>query len=251
MTEFRFPSEGEVPALRQLWREAFGESEAFLNLFFSAAYDPGRCFVAVEGGVLGAMLYWFDCEYRGEKVAYLYGIATAKSHRGRGLATALMEKAQAHLEKRGYAFSLLVPARESLFRFYGQRGYEIVGYLKEMIVTAGKPIPIREVTAAEYAQLRRMLLPPGAIMQEGANLRLLAGYSRFYGGEGWCAVVSSGEKPIVTELLGEDGAAQGLLAALEIPEAVVRCPGGDKPFAMAKALAGTVPERVYFGFAFD
>lgn len=252
MTELRFPAEGEVRALRQLWREAFGESEEFLDLFFSAAYDPKRCFVAVEDGSPGAMLYWFDCEYRGRRVAYLYGIATAQSHRGRGLATALMEKAQDYLEKLGYVAALLVPAGESLFRLYEQRGYRTVGFLSEQtVMAAAAPLALRELTAADYAAVRRTLLPESAVIQEGENLRLLSGYSRFYGGDGWCAVVSDGENSVVTELLGDANAAPGLLAALEIREAVVRSPGENRPFAMARALREPVPEDVYFGFAFD
>lgn len=251
MTEFRSPLPEELPALRRLWREAFHESEEFIDLFFSTAYSPERCRVAVEDGVLAAMLYWFDCEYRGRSAAYLYGVATAKACRGRGLATALMEDTQEHLEDLGYAFALLVPAGESLFRFYGARGYETVGFLREETRSAGTPVPYRQVTAQEYAQLRRSLLPRNAVIQERENLALLAGYARFFAGDGWCAVCAPGERAVFPEFLGDWPAAPGLLAALGMESALVRSPGGDKPFAMARALVGPIPKRTYFAFAFD
>lgn len=252
MTELRHPTVEEVPALRGLWKEAFDEADSFLDLFFSTAFAPNRCLVAAEEGRVAAMLYWFDCTLDGAPVAYLYGIATAKDFRGRGLATKLMEAAHLRLKGAGYGAAILVPAEERLFRFYGQRGYQTVGHLRETVVpAAGTALPVREIGPEEYARLRKTLLPPDAVVQEGENLALLAGYARFYAGEGWCAVVAPGQRPVVAEFLGREDAAGGLLAALGIPAATVRSPGGEKPFAMARALTGTVPERVYFAFAFD
>ena len=251
MIELRAPRREETAALRGLWREAFGESAEFLDLFFRAAYDPERCLVAMEGDNLAAMLYWFDCEFRDRRAAYLYGIATAEPFRGRGLATALMEQTHRHLENLGYGLAILVPAGESLFRFYGARGYRTVGYLKETVVSAGEPIAYQELGAAEYARLRRSLLPQNPVIQEGENLALLAGYGRFFAGDGWCAVYTPGEHPVLAEFLGETNSAAGLIGALGLEQAVVRGPGGDKPFAMARALTEPIPQRLYFAFAFD
>lgn len=251
MIEFCAPRPTEIPRLRALWKEAFGESDAFLDLFFSAAYAPQRCRVAVDGDTVAAMLYWFDCGCRGRTVAYLYGIATAQSHRGRGLATALLEDTHDHLEELCYAAALLVPAGESLFRFYGARGYRTVGFRDERTIAAGVPIPYRECTAQEYAQLRRKLLPKNAVIQEGENLALLAGYGRFFAEDGWCAVYTPGETPVFPEFLGDASAAPGLLAALDIPQACICTHGTGRPFVMARGLAGPTPKGIYFAFAFD
>ena len=35
------PSKEEIPQLRTLWQEAFGDSDAFLDIFFSNAFAPG------------------------------------------------------------------------------------------------------------------------------------------------------------------------------------------------------------------
>lgn len=252
MTELRHPAVEEIPALRGLWREAFDESEGFLDLFFSVAFAPNRCLVAAEEGRISAMLYWFDCVLDGSPAAYLYGVAAAKDCRGRGLATALMEAAHRRLKGAGYGAAILVPAEQTLFRFYARRGYETLGYLSQRRMEAAQaPVPAREIGPGEYAALRRALLPEHAVIQEKENLALLAGYARFLAGEGWCAVYVPGETPLVAEFLGDQKQAPGLLAALGVPAATVRGPGDDRPFAMAHTLAGQACQKLYFAFAFD
>ena len=96
------PAPTHIPALRQLWQEAFGDSDAFLDGFFDTAFSPDRCLCVFEED-LAAAVYWFDCRFAGRKIAYLYALATKKSHRGRGIARALMEETVARLQKTGYA----------------------------------------------------------------------------------------------------------------------------------------------------
>lgn len=250
MIEYREPKPTEIPRLRQLWKTVFHESDAFVDLFFQTAYAPQRCRVAADGDI-AAVLYWFDCQLQGKPVAYIYGVATDPNRRGRGLATALLADTHDHLKNRGYAFAILVPAGESLFRFYEARGYQTVGWHDAHAVTAGQAIPYREIPAGAYAGVRKKLLPEHSVIQEGENLALLAGYARFFAGDGWCAVYTPGESPVFPEFLGDLTAAPGLLAALEIPRAAVYTPGGVLPFAMAAPLADDLPGKVYFAFAFD
>ena len=50
------PRKGQIPALRALWREAFGDSDAFLDTFFATGFSPDRCRCIVEGGEAQAAL---------------------------------------------------------------------------------------------------------------------------------------------------------------------------------------------------
>ena len=34
------PTDNEIPGLRQLWQEAFGDADAFLDSFFQTAFSP-------------------------------------------------------------------------------------------------------------------------------------------------------------------------------------------------------------------
>ena len=76
--EIDYPTGVQEPQLRALWQLSFGDSEEFIAGFFAGAYSPRRCRYAAENGNVAAALYWFDAEFRGQKFAYLYAVATTR-----------------------------------------------------------------------------------------------------------------------------------------------------------------------------
>ncbi|MFR0734393.1 MAG: GNAT family N-acetyltransferase [Oscillospiraceae bacterium] len=86
--EYRSAREGDVPALRELWKEAFGDGDRFLDQFFEGPFAPERSRVAVVEGAVSGALYWFPASCKGQSLAYLYGVATAARLRGRDCAAA-------------------------------------------------------------------------------------------------------------------------------------------------------------------
>ena len=80
-----------ISPLKDLWRIAFGDPDGFIDDFFALAYCPRRCLCAYEADRLAGALYWFDCTCRGQKMAYLYAVATDPGFRGRGFCRALLE----------------------------------------------------------------------------------------------------------------------------------------------------------------
>ena len=240
--ELRHPCPGEEAALRALFTEAFGD-EAFTDLFFARGYSRERCLAAFDGALLGA-LHWFDCTLEGKKAAYVYGIAAFRHCRGRGIGSALIRAAVETLQREGYETILLVPAEESLFGYYERFGFRAVSTIREIQVAAGEALPIRRLTVSEYAAARRELLPEGGLLQEGPCLDLLSGYADFYAAGDSVAAVSG---QMVWELLGDETAAPGLIAALGLPSATVRMPGPGRPFAMGIGTGGPI----YLGLSFD
>ena len=240
--EFRPPYAGEIGQLRSLFTEAFADAD-FTDLFFREGFSPDRCLVAAEGSILAA-LHWFDCVLDRQKAAYIYGIASFETHRGRGIGSRLIRAALAHLMQESYGPIFLVPAEESLFGYYERFGFRAVSSIRERTVAAGDPLPIRRLSAAEYAELRRKHLPAHSLLQEGRCLNLFSGYAGFYAAEHAVAAVTDN---MVWELLGDETETPGLLAALGIPEATVRTPGDGRPFAMG---IGT-DQPIYLGLAFD
>ena len=92
----KHPDDRDIPALRQLWQEAFGDDDAFLELFYTFGFAPDRCRCVTVDGKVAAALYWFDCQYQGRPLAYLYGVATRKAFRGKGLCRAVAETTHQH-----------------------------------------------------------------------------------------------------------------------------------------------------------
>lgn len=248
------PSRSDIPALRSLWREAFGDGEAFLDSFFETAYSPERCRCVIEDGGPVAALYWFDCECRGERVAYIYAVATARAYRGRGLCTALMSDTHRHLVEHGYSIALLVPGSRELFDFYGKIGYSLCTRIGEIRTTASeRGVELHKIDAKAYAELRRNLLPNGSVIQENENLSFLSRQMELLAGDGLLLAASRrGDTLYGAELLGDIAAAPAILKALGCEKGVFRVPGADIPFSMYASLTDKkICPPSYFGFAFD
>lgn len=247
------PDSSLIPQLRLLWKEAFGDTDAFLNIFFSAAFDPRRCRCITEDGQMLAALYWFDVTCAGQQHAYVYAVATAKAARGRGLCRKLMDDTAEHLKVRGYRGILLVPQDEGLRVMYGKMGYLNATSLSESICAAGEEtLSVTEITPEVYAARRICLLPPFSVVQEGANLAFLSALARFYTAPGLLAAVSRETGHLrILEFLGDPALAPAFVAALGAREATLRCPGDDIPFAMYRPLTPECVKPSYFAFCFD
>lgn len=242
----------ETKQLKELWRLAFGDSEEFIDLFFATAYAPERFRFLEENGQVTAALYWLDCEYAGQKMAYIYAVATHPEHRGMGLCRTLMSQTHKTLEEQGYAAALLMPAETGLRQMYAKLGYRECSRVSEFSCTAGRTLPIRPVSGDEYARLRRNFLPDGGVIQEGASIGYLASYAHFYAGEDFLlAGAPSGQTFHGIELLGSRDSAPGILAALGYEKGTFRCPGSDISFAMILPLRADAKLPGYLGLVFD
>ena len=243
------PLAQQIPALRHLWQEAFGDTDDFLDIFFHRAFSYDRCrCVAIDGEVVSA-LYWFDCTWQDKKLAYIYAVATAQNRKGKGLCRALMESTHRQLQKDGYDGAILCPQNESLFAMYGKFGYRTCSYVQNFSCAAGgKPIELKEATPAEYAAVRRRLLPENSVLQEGITLEFFSTYARLYTGCNLtlAAYPDEGEL-VVCELLGDPESAPRILTTLGFKQGSFRTPGSQTPFAMYLPLTENATMPAYFG----
>ena len=124
------PSEKDIPSLRKLWKDIFGDDDSYLDLFFKVKYNPETTFVIKENKEIVAMLYAeVNTVIKNKKEltgAYLCGIATKESSRGKGYASKLIEYALENLK--GIDVFYLIPAEESLFEYYKRFGFEPFSY---------------------------------------------------------------------------------------------------------------------------
>lgn len=248
-----FPRASDEPALRALWQEAFGDTDAFLDGFFKTGFHPDRCRCMAEDGQVKSALYWFDCTLNGQKYAYLYAVATVKEARSRGLCTALLEDTHGLLRELNYAGAVLVPGDMSLFAFYEKLGYRTATTVDEFTCEASDapPLPLRALTAGEYDRIRKVFLPHGGMEQAGQTTRFLGSYAHFACGEDFLMTYSAdGGALVCHEFLGH-GDFGGILGALGCKSGSFRTPGDRKPFAMFLPLCDNAPVPEYFGLALD
>lgn len=243
--KFDHPCPAQIPQLRQLWQEAFGDTDTFLDHFYGTAFSFDRCLCANENDRIVAAAYWFDCgEY-----AYIYAVATAKAHRGKGISHQLMANIHRILTAQGFAGCILVPGEESLRHFYRTMGYENCGGVTEFDAAASTPLSLQKLTQQEYAARRRAYLPDGGVVQEGVSLDFLSCWAEYFEApNALLAAAWEDGKLLVLELLGDPESAPGIVAALRAESGWFRAPG-QAPFAMHRPLTHKkVPK--YFGFCF-
>ena len=213
------PRPTDIPHLRQLWQQAFGDSDGFLDDFFRTGFSYRRCRCLWKSGVLSAALYWFDAQVEGEKAAYLYAIATEKSFRGQGLCHLLMASTHAHLLDQGYALAVLLPGSEALEKFYAGMGYRSFGNRSRSSAPAPEEGFGTPVTVYQYRQVRQALLPKGAVAQTGAFYDFLRDQAVFYAGEDFAAAVSRQAPQVVLEYLPAQAVpeGEGRIAGMYLP----------------------------------
>ena len=251
--KIEYPTERLIPGLRRLWQRAFGDSDAFLDAFFSTGYAPDHCRCIPEGNAPAAALYWLDMEHRGQKLAYLYAVATDPDARGRGLCRSLMADTATILKQSGYQGILLVPQDEGLRAMYSRMGYLPATTLEESIHAAGEvAVSIAALSAEEFQAARFPFLPENSPWLSAAPLHFLETQARFYQGEDFLAAVSREPEHLrILEYLGNPAQLPGLITALGRTEATVRTPGGNLPFAMYLPLTPDCHKPDYVPFAFD
>lgn len=136
----------QIPELRALWQNVFGDGPTFLDPFFTRVFVPDNTLVWTESGRVVSALYIlpYTIPNGGEmlRAAYLYALATEPAWRGRKIMSRLIEASFDLCAARGYALSMLVPAKDSLFGFY--RGFGFTEFFERVRV---------EKTRQELAEL--------------------------------------------------------------------------------------------------
>ncbi len=252
MMEFTNPKFSDIPTLKILWQEAFCDGAEFSESFFSTAFSPDHAFCIKEGNKILSALYILDCSFEGEPIAYVYAVATAKSHRGQGLASKLMEFSESLLKNRGYKAAVLVPGEKGLFDFYKKLGYNTIIAADRFEAAAKEAdFAISKIEKEEFCKLRREFLPEKAVLQEDVSLEYLAAYCSFYKGcDFLLAAYENADTLYAAELLGNRTRAEGIVYLLGCKKGSFKTTGENEPYALMKPFCNiTVPK--YFGLAFE
>jgi GNAT superfamily N-acetyltransferase len=112
---------------KDLWKTCFGDSDAFIDLYFRTRYTPDVLCADVEEGHLRAMLHrlpyalWLNGEM--QPAEYISGACTHPDFREQGRMHRLIEQSWLAARREGKKWSFLIPASPELFRFYGEMGY--------------------------------------------------------------------------------------------------------------------------------
>lgn len=242
----------DTAPLKALWKQAFGDTDAFIDGFFQTGFAPRRCRCVYVDGKPVSVLYWFDCLWQGRPVAYLYAIATDKQFRGQGLFRQLLQNTHDYLTGIGYAGAVLVPAEEGLFSMYEKLGYQPFASRKKVAVLAGNsPTPVTPVSPETYLQKRSAYLPENSVCHRENALAFAATYNGFFAGENCLFCAAKEQKTLYfQEFFGDTSLLPGIVKELDAEEGIVPLPE-NTPFAMYRSFTGNAFLPEFFAMALD
>lgn len=271
MVEIRPSRVEELEQQKRLWKAAFGDDEAYIDLFYSTCARPEDVLILSEDGQLCSMAALLPLEIAlpgGGKLtsSYVYALATDPHARKQGYGRALLQYAELYLREQGVDCITVVPAEAGLFKFFETVGFtECFSNRKmELLESMAPPLPAKSslepVDAAAYGELRERLLSGTfhakyseklMAFQEGASRLSGAGLYRIVieDREGCAAVEYTSDSSLaIKELLISpallDGAVSLIKEHLQADRYFVRTPAlwdglqGSyiQPFAMVKWL---------------
>jgi len=126
----KFADKCTAPLVRQMWKTCFGDSEEFMDIYFSSKYKDENTLIYIEDGIPVASLQMlpYQITFYGEIIpfSYLAGLCTLPVYRKKGYMGQLINEAHRIIAEREIPLAILIPAEEWLYGFYEKYGYHQV-----------------------------------------------------------------------------------------------------------------------------
>ncbi len=125
-----YPAENDKDRVKYLWKYCFGDSDAFIEYFFTNYYKKENTLAIFDDDKIVSYLMIFPNELsiggNVKKAAYVAGVCTDPLYRGKGCINILMRSLDERLLKEGYEAAFLIPFN---FAFYRKYGFECISFL--------------------------------------------------------------------------------------------------------------------------
>lgn len=157
MTEYRFAEEGDLPALKRLWMEAFDDSEAYVDLFYKGACM--KTYVAMHQGRVAAAVhmlpYTLVHKSASTQMMHLYAVSVDAPLRGHGIMTEMLQQIIVNCQAACTGISLR-PANDRLRAYYSRQGFKEMFFLDEVQMEPGihNEIGVQPLSAQAFYQRR-------------------------------------------------------------------------------------------------
>ena len=232
----------DLPALKEIWKASFDDSEDYINRFQKMFFEPRHCYLAEADGRAVSALYLLDGPvlHGGRKLKlkglYVFAFATLPAYRGRGIGSAVYKACCESVLSDSADIVCVHPAEPSLFPYYeGLAPCATIAACREYTLSREElQIPFHpacmRIGAEQYAVMRNSMLEnlPHAEMNE-SFLDLQELHAELFDGDFF--VMSGGIA--CTQQEGD---------TCHIKELLI--PGGDELDAIA-ALAAFCPAQKY------
>ena len=149
----------DIPAAKALWKEAFSDSDTFIDWCFGNKILPGASLGLFDSGlvsVLHMMPYTIRVQGRPLESAFIAGAATAKWRQGQGHMRRLLLAALELMKQRGILMTHLYPFKHSFYEKFGWAAYSYVNRINTSHVQAYTSANV--VTTTDYRVLEALYL---------------------------------------------------------------------------------------------
>ena len=172
INRIRFGGKTDVPGLKRLWKESFGDEDVYIDRFFERLYRQDNVLLEEKDGMLLGASFFLPgrilTKQGWQEIRYVYALAVYPKYRGQKIATKLLDEAV----KRYRTPLLTEPADEGLAeRFCEPYGFKRCFYLDRISISGGESEKggepfwnsfaevgkwsVHSVEAAQYAALRQ------------------------------------------------------------------------------------------------
>ncbi len=127
--DIRLLSEADINGAKALWKEAFGDSDRYIDWYFANKVLPGNSVGVFDGRLVSALhMIPFEICVQGRPLqsAFIAGAATAKERQGQGLMRTLLLETLKLLRSRGVVMTHLYPFKHSFYENFGWATYSYV-----------------------------------------------------------------------------------------------------------------------------
>lgn len=120
----RYGKKKDIPGLKQLWKESFGDEDAYIDSFFEMLYQDSSVLLEEKDGMLLGASFFLPgrifTEQGWQTIRYVYALAVYPEYRGQKIASGLLDEAV----KRYRTPLITEPADQGLAdRFYAPYGF--------------------------------------------------------------------------------------------------------------------------------
>ena len=183
---FKKADHSDIPKLKKLWAVTFNEKQQAVDLFFNKNFENLSAYCVYNGNLTVSALYLVHGYLNGQKAHYLCGASTLQLYRKRGIMGKLIEYALYDARKNGDVYSLLFPANDKLYSFYGRFGY-IADCTAKRLSISRRQLESLEYDGInsdlpyDYEQLQLKCFKKDFLLQNNKFVEFAAEYYAFYG----------------------------------------------------------------------
>lgn len=118
--------------LRRLWRECFGDPEAYEDFYFTRIYRKNIVYAIKDKGMLHLNPYLCKVGKRNRELYYIVGVGTRLSQRRKGIMRQLLKQALREMYGNGIPFTYLMPAN---VRYYEPFGFVSISKKRQIVLS--------------------------------------------------------------------------------------------------------------------